>query len=487
MATEVVAISELASVIPGARAVGEAAVSSVTHDSRTVQAGSLFVAIRGMESDGHDFAHSAVAGGAVAIAVDHQLELEIAQLVVTDTRAALAPLAATVYRHPSDEIDVLGVTGTNGKTTITHMLASIADEAGIDAGVVGTVGASVGGRSWPMTHTTPEASDLQALLRLMVDDGIDLAALEVSSHALDLHRVDDISFSAVAFTNLSQDHLDYHGTMETYYATKAALFTSSRAEVGIVNIDDPAGRRLVGDTDLRVSTVSVRGADADIAAEVVAADLTGSTVLLRTSGWEGEFRLPLSGLFNISNAAIAAAMALEVGIEQGAVTAGLSSIGTIPGRSERIEAGQPFGVVVDYAHTPDAVRNIVVSTQDIADGRVIVVVGAGGDRDQAKRPLMGAATSAADMVVVTSDNPRSEDPDTIVAQVAEGTGREVERRVDRREAIRLAVGFAEPGDAVLILGRGHETGQRIGDETLPFDDREVAREELAALGFGGSA
>jgi len=487
-----VSLSELATAIPGASVSGDAEIHSITHDSRDARPGSLFVAIRGMEVDGHDYARAAIAAGTSALAVEHPMALDIPQIVVTDTRAALAQLAAVVYRHPSREIDVVGVTGTNGKTTVTHILESVATTAGIPAGIVGTVGAHIGDRSIAVARTTPEASDLQALLRQMADEGIRLAALEISSHAMELHRVDAVAFRAVAFTNLSQDHLDFHGTMDRYYQAKADLFAPDRARAAIINIDDPAGRQLAASTSLRTITVTVQGRPADMTARIVAADLAGTDFDVLAPSWQRRMRIRIAGSFNVANALIAVALADELGIGADDIAAGVASLDAVPGRFELIDEGQDFGVVVDYAHTPDAIATIVDVARDLVPGRVIVVVGAAGDRDREKRPLMGRATAQADLAVITSDNPRSENPEALVDAVADGAevaGGSVVRCADRRAALREALEMAASGDIVLILGKGHEVGQETAGKIVPFDDREVARSHLSEIlaAKGGAA
>jgi len=478
--SEPVSLQRLAHITRG-HATGAADVRDVTHDSRAVAQGTLFVAIRGAVADGHRFVTEAIERGAAAVAVDHEIGAAVPELVVADTRQALAPLAAEVYGHPARALRVIGVTGTNGKTTVTHLLERIAVAAELSPGIVGTVGARSAGVSIDVARTTPEASDLQRILRRMVDDGVDLVGLEVSSHALALHRADAIEFDIVAFTNLSQDHLDFHGDMERYFAAKAELFAGDRARVAVIEIDDPFGRRLAEQTPLLVTTVSVDG-PADVTARITDADTGGSTFTIESPLWTRTIRLPMPGRFNVANAAVAAAIAMHAGIAHDAIAAGLAAGPGIPGRLQPVVAGQPFAVFVDYAHTPDAVAAAIESVRALVPGRITCVVGAAGDRDRAKRPLMGAAAAAADAVVLTSDNPRSEDPNTILSEVLAGAGSAaaLDVIVDRRAAIASAISRAAPGDAVLILGKGHETGQEAAGVVTPFDDVVIAREALAA-------
>jgi len=477
-------ISTLADRVPGETTVvgPDASVSDVTHDSRLVKPGDLFVAVRGFESDGHLFVDEAVAAGAAAVAVDDSVDGPYSQLVVEDTRSALGLLAAAVHGDPSQRIAVVGVTGTNGKTTVTHLVESIVTAAGMTPGVVGTVGARVAGEHVTLPRTTPEASDLQRLLREMVDAEVDVVALEVSSHALALHRVNGTRFRIAAFTNLMQDHLDFHGDMGSYLSAKRLLFEPGLAERAVVAVDDEAGRSIATGLSIPVTTVAVEG-EADMTPRDVALTMGGSTFTVETPQGEVNARLPIPGLFNIQNALVAVAIGTALGIPDEAISAGLAAVGTIPGRFEPVDSGQPFGVVVDYAHTPDAIAAVIASARLLVTGSVIAVVGAGGDRDREKRPAMGAAASAADVLVVTSDNPRSEDPGAIIDEVVSGVPEDfgVTTDPDRRNAIRTALSRAGDRDLVLILGKGHEQGQEIAGRVLPFDDRLVVAEELELL------
>lgn len=482
-----VSLSELGAQLDG-KVVGDAAVvvEDVTHDSRRAGPGVLFVAVRGFRADGHAFAAKAAEAGSPALCVEREVATGVTQLVVADTRRALPLLATAVHGHPSRSLHLVGVTGTNGKTTVVHLIEAIASGAGKRTGIVGTVGARIGDRAVPASRTTPEASDLQRLLAQMVAEGVDLAALEVSSHALSLHRVDGTWFEVAAFTNLSRDHLDFHGDLAHYYAAKASLFKPDRVGHAVIWIDDAHGARLAAGVTVPVTSV---GWDehADIHAADAELGLDGSRFTLVVPGGRIPVELPMAGGFNLGNALIAAGCAVRMGFSPHEVAAGLAGAPVVPGRFERVDAGQPFGVVVDYAHTPEGIEAVVAAARALTAGRVILVVGAGGDRDRSKRPLMGEAASRADQVIVTSDNPRSEDPAAIMSQVAAGLSEsttQLTTEIDRRRAIRAAVRSASPGDMVLILGKGHEVGQEFADRTVAFDDREVAREELRAARVG---
>jgi len=465
-------------------------VSSLTHDSRRVGPGSCFACVPGASTDGHLYAPAAVDAGAVALLVERPLELGVAEAKVVSVRQVLGPAAARLHGFPSRSMRCVGVTGTNGKTTTTYLLEGIASAAGERVGIVGTTGARVDGAPIALDHTTPEATELQSLLAAMRDSGVTTVAMEVSSHALEQHRVDGTWFAAVAFTNLSHDHLDYHGSLDAYFEAKAKLFELERSEFAAINIDDPHGRVLVDrsrDAGLATMTFALDDPSADLVAEDVAIGATGTRFLLRDTrdGMTGRVHLELLGRANVSNALAAAALALASGLAFEAVVAGLSSGVVVPGRLERIDAGQQFTVLVDYAHTPDALAAALDAARAVAGtARVIVAFGCGGDRDRAKRPLMGqVAARGADVVVLTSDNPRSEAPDAIAADVLEGL-RDGPARVlvelDRRVAIGAAFGEAATGDVVVLAGKGHETAQTGGGVTVAFDDRLVAREELGA-------
>ena len=448
-------------------------IRDVTHNSKLAGRGDLFVAIRGANRDGHDFISGVKASAAC---VEALADVALPQIVVADTRKALSLLAAEVHGHPSHHLDVVGVTGTNGKTTVTHMLASVIEAGGRQPGVVGTVGARIGDESVEMERTSPEASDFQRLLAKMVGKKVDVAAVEVSSHALAFGRMGATEFRVVAFTNLSQDHLDFHGTMEEYFAAKASLFTDGNGKA-VICTDQVWGERLVELTDRPVTTTGRQG---DVRAKNLVDGLAVSQFTLATPQGSIPVDMPLGGSFNVSNALVAAGCAQALGLPLDVIGAGLAAMPPIPGRMELVDAGQEFGIVVDYAHTPNGIKEVLATVRPLVTGRTLVVVGAGGDRDKEKRRAMGRAASQADVGFITSYNPRSEDPAEIVAQVAAGAGGRAELVLepDRRTAIELAIAAAEAGDVVLILGKGHELGQEIAGEVLPFDDRVVAREAV---------
>ncbi len=464
---------------------GEVRIRDVTHDSRQAAPGFLFAAVRGFQTDGHDYAAEAVAGGASALLVEEFAPVDKPQIKVADVRRALAPAAAAVHGHPSRRMRLIGVTGTNGKTTVAFMLQSVAAAAGVPFGRLGTLGAWWGGRAVPHSRTTPEAPDLQRLLAEMADEGVRMAAMEATSHALALHRVEEVSLAAAAFTNLSQDHLDFHSGMEDYFQTKRRLF-DERARQKVIWVEDEYGARLAGSVAPPVTAVGWSPSH-----EVSGRALSEERLEITIAG-EGRcsVRLNLGGRHNMANALLAAGCAHRTGVDFDDIARGLSSMPPIPGRMQPVERGQPFRVLVDYAHTPDAVRAAVDAARRMGEGRVIAVAGAAGDRDRAKRPLLGRAAAGADVAVITSDNPRSEDPATVVEEVAAGARREgavVMRVVDRAQAIGAALEEARSGDVVLILGKGHETGQDFGERVVPFDDREAAARHLEArYGDSGS-
>lgn len=442
-------------------------VTRITHDSREIAPGSVFCAVRGTRFDGHDFALDAVRRGAVALVVEQRIPaVEVPQIVVGDVRTAMGRLAAAFWGDPSHHLEVVGVTGTNGKTTTTHLLAEILRASGRPTEVIGTLS---GG------FTTPEAPELQSTLAGMRERGTRAVAMEVSSHSLVMERVTGTRFAAAVFTNLSRDHLDLHGDMESYFQAKARLFDPSFTDLAVVNADDPYGRRLVDESRVRTHPFS-------------RADLVD--VHVSTSEhhyvWHGHsVRCPLGGAVNVMNSLAAATVADALDVDVATISAALADVAPVPGRMERIDGGQDFTVFVDYAHTPDGLSAVLRSLRDSnLDGRILVVFGCGGDRDKAKRPMMGeVAVGLADEVVVTSDNPRSEDPQAIIASIVAGVPDHLRHRLvgvitDRRAAIEAAIGRARPGDVVLIAGKGHETTQTVGTNVLPFDDRDVARELL---------
>ncbi len=479
-------IDQLSAAVEGSRILGDGsvAVTGLAYDSRKAGPGTLFFCVPGERADGHDFAAPVVAAGAAALVVEHELEVKVPQLLVADVRAAMAPLAARFHGDPTAELRVVGVTGTNGKTTTAFLIREILEAAGIRCGLLGTVKQVVGGAEEAVERTTPEAIDLQATFRRMLEAGDRACAMEVSSHAMALHRADAIHFEVALFTNLTQDHLDFHVDMEDYFLAKRKLF---EAEPGarIVNVDDPYGRRLA--EEFECVTFSAEGAAADYSARDVSFDAGGAGFTVADLA----IRTGMPGHFNVANALGAFAVARAMGVEAETAAAGLAGAARVPGRFEPIDEGQGFAVLVDYAHTPDSLENVLRAARRLTAGRLISVFGAGGDRDRDKRPKMGwAGAELSDLAIVTSDNPRSEDPGAIVAEVGAGAAAavgsaagEVEIEVDRRTAIALALASAGPGDTVVIAGKGHEQGQEFeGGRKVPFDDREVAREELRKLG-----
>jgi UDP-N-acetylmuramoyl-L-alanyl-D-glutamate--2,6-diaminopimelate ligase len=490
MGAREVTVAEIAASLDGVLAVShpETIVTSVTHDSRKVAAGTMFIAVSGMATDGHEYVSRAVQSGAVAVLVERPIDIEdIAQIVVPDTRQAMPWAARTMFGAPDSALEVVGITGTNGKTTVAHMCESIWQAHGWRSGLIGTLGAHIDGVPVPLKRTTPEATDLQALLGAMRDAGVKAVAMEVSSHALDLHRADAITFSIAAFTNLSQDHLDYHGDMESYFAVKASLFEPERALRSVINIDDSFGRRLSADCALPTMTVGTTPG-ADVSVHAIVSTPRGTTFRLRHRGKDMEVEIPFIGAFNVSNAAVACAIAITQGIDNASIAAGLADVPTIRGRMELVDHDGDFTVIVDYAHTPDAISEVLQAAKVAADGRVIAVIGAAGDRDTDKRSLMGAAAVRfADLTVITSDNPRTEDPGEIAAEVRRGAdavpGSISQVVLDRADAITRAIGEASTGDIVLILGKGHEAGIEVNGMITPFDDRAKALASLAARGL----
>jgi UDP-N-acetylmuramoyl-L-alanyl-D-glutamate--2,6-diaminopimelate ligase len=452
------------------------AVRGLAYDNRLVTPGTLFFCVPGFTRDGHDFAPDAVARGAAALVVERPLGTPVPEVRVADVRAAMAPAAAAFHGDPTRTLRAVGITGTNGKTTTAFLVRGLLEAAGRPTGLVGTITAVVGGEERPMVRTTPEAIDLQRMFAEMRDAGDEAVVMEVSSHALQLHRADAIHWAVAIFTNLTQDHLDFHPTMEDYFAAKRRLFESG-PEVAVINVDDPYGARLARDVPDAV-TIGIDSPDARLRATGVESDATGSSFTVDGVA----LRAPLPGRFNVLNVLGAVAAVRALGVDDATIAEALPHVARVPGRFEPVDEGQPFAVLVDYAHTPDSLDNVLRAARPLAAGRLIVVFGAGGDRDRAKRPLMGAvACERADVVIVTSDNPRSEEPEAIIAAILEGCGPGAEVEPDRRTAIERAVGMAGSGDVLVIAGKGHEQGQELaGGQKVPFDDVTVAREALRA-------
>ncbi len=470
--------------VGGATALPQAEVTSLAYDAGAVQPGGLFFCVPGFTRDGHDFAPQAIEHGAVALVVQRPLGLGVPEVLVPDVRAAMAPVAARLNGDPTATLAMAGITGTNGKTTTAFLLRSLLEAAGRRTGLLGTVEQVVGGAAEPAVRTTPEAIDLQALFARMLGAGDEACVMEVSSHALKLRRADAIHWAVAVFTNLTQDHLDFHPSMEEYFLAKRELFAAGPA-VRVANVDDPYGRRLAGEFAGTV-TVGIDSADAQLRATDVQTGLDGSAFAAGGRAW----RTTLPGRFNVLNAlcAIAAARALDA--DDDTLAAALPHAGRAPGRFEPVQEGQDFAVLVDYAHTPDSLENVLHAAHEIARGRVIAVFGCGGDRDRGKRPLMGEiAARLADTAIVTSDNPRSEDPQAIIGEVLAGVpgglAAKAEAIEDRRGAITAAIERAGAGDVVVIAGKGHEQGQEFAEgHTLPFDDVDVARDALRAVRAG---
>jgi UDP-N-acetylmuramoyl-L-alanyl-D-glutamate--2,6-diaminopimelate ligase len=438
-------------------------VRDLAYDARSVTPGAVFFCVPGAQADGHDFGAEAVEHGAVALVVERPLDLAVPQIVVPDARAAMAIAADEFFERPTEQLEVVGVTGTSGKTTTTFLLFAMLAAAGRRPGLLGTVEARIGGERRGVRRTTPEAIELQRLFREMLDIGDRSCAMEASSHASELHRLDRVRFAALVFTNLSQDHLDFHGDMESYFQAKRRLFLEGSPRAA-VNIADEYGRRLAD--ELPDALTFGFADDAEIGPQALA----GIDVKLR-------------GRFNVENALGALAAGRLLGIDDDAIARGIESVRGVPGRFESVVEGQPFAVIVDYAHKPGALENVLRAARELAGGgRLICVVGAGGDRDRGKRPLMGRlASELADTTIVTSDNPRSEDPQSIIDEIVAGVAGDVDVEPDRAAAIARAIELAREGDVVLIAGKGAEQGQELADRTIPFDDREAARDALRTL------
>ncbi len=490
-----VRLSDLFSTLPQSRISGPAdiPIGDLCYRSDQVAPDSLFFCVPGFVRDGHDFAADAVARGAAALCVERLLELPVPQVVVPSVRRAMGPVASVFHGHPSAHLLTAGITGTNGKTTSAFLVAHLLDRAGARAGLMGTIERRVGGVSTSAARTTPEALDIQRDLAAMVEAGDKAVVMEVSSHALDLGRVLGVRFGAIAFTNLTQDHLDYHQTLDAYFEAKRLLFTdpvyTGDTAVAVINLDDAYGRRLAAEYPserlLTFSTDAAATTAADLVMRDYVIDAAGTHGVLLTSKWgEHEVMSPLVGGFNVANALTALGIGLGLGLDLRSMLNDLRAFSGVPGRMERVDAGQPFAVLVDYAHTPDSVRNVLVTARALTSGRLLAVLGCGGDRDRSKRPQMGRQAEAlADRVFVTSDNPRSEDPEAIIAEILAGMD-EPSRAVvdaDRRASMKAALADAHPGDVVLILGKGHESGQEFADHKIPFDDRQVARQVLEEL------
>jgi UDP-N-acetylmuramoyl-L-alanyl-D-glutamate--2,6-diaminopimelate ligase len=489
-------LSELAALLPEAerRSTVDPVIRGITHDSRRVKPGDLFLCVPGQKADGHAFLAKAAESGAVAAVVEHTegLDLDLPLLVVPSTRAVMGPLSAAIHGYPSRAFTLVGITGTNGKTTTSLLVEALFRAAGCGTGVIGTLGARIGDRELPGDRTTPEAPDLQALFAEMAAADVRAVAMEVSSHALALDRTLGAEFDIGVFTNLTQDHLDFHATLDRYFDAKARLFTdypsqSAKPFAAVLNLDDPYGQQLRNLSRGRIITYGI-DREATLAATEVRATPGGVAFRLTHEGApSASIQLRLGGRFNVSNALAALGVAHAAGLDGERALAALAAVPGIPGRFEAVDAGQEFAVIVDYAHSPDGLLNVLNAARALEPARLIVVFGCGGDRDRGKRPLMGRlAAELADQVVVTSDNPRSEEPGAIIREIMAGIETVRQRRAqvvelpDRRAAIAHAIRMARPDDLVLIAGKGHENYQIFADRTIHFDDREVAREVLGA-------
>lgn len=481
--------SELTNHLTGARVAnkGDAEITGITYDSREVQPGWLFVAMQGGSFDGHRFIGAAVEAGAAAVIAEREVDgISAPCVVVPDGRTAMGQISAPFFGYPSRKMKLIGVTGTSGKTTVTHLIQSIFNASGLPVGLIGTLGARIGDELLETKHTTPESVDLQRTLAYMADRGVKVVAIEASSHGLYQGRTLGCEFDCGVFTNIARDHLDFHGTVEAYLDAKLMLFRdypamSAKRFIGVVNADDPAAGQVMD-----------CAGDAITFAVENAADITASNIVVTDRSvrfdmaYHGEavpVGLEIGGFFNVYNALAAAAAALGLGLDVDTVVRGLAAAHRVPGRFESVDSGQDFGVIVDYAHTPDELENVLRTAKSLSSKRLIAMFGCGGDRDRGKRPIMGRiGAELADVVVVTSDNPRTEDPEAIIAQVLEGISEADRSRVtvrpDRREGIREAIAQARTGDVVVIAGKGHEDYQIFADRTIHFDDREVAREVL---------
>jgi UDP-N-acetylmuramoyl-L-alanyl-D-glutamate--2,6-diaminopimelate ligase len=485
--------------VPGAKVHGaDRAISGIVYDSRNVRQGDLFAALRGAAFDGHAFVNEAQQRGAAGLLVERSLPTTLPQIEVVDSRAALAALAAAFFDHPSREIGAIGITGTDGKTTTSYLTDHILRSAGLLTGMIGTVAIRVGAHEvlHASRQTTPESSDIQRYLREMADAAVDWAILEATSHGLAMHRLDEVRFRIGAVTNITHEHLDYHGSFEAYRRAKALLLERVACEAGVVvvNGDDPGAKSVLPFAQgARILRFSMTDADAELRAREIRASAAGSRFVLDAgSRGQAEIDLPLIGGFNIANALCAAGIALAAGVEMELIAAALGTAPAVPGRMARVQCGQPFSVVVDYAHTPDSLEKVLTLLRQLhAGGRLIVVFGSAGERDREKRPLQGAvAARLADVSVITSEDPRFEDADAIIAQIAAGAraagavdGRSLFCRTERHDAIRYAVGLARAGDCVLLAGKGHEGSIIWGRKKRPWNEAAVAKDALAEVGY----
>lgn len=492
-------VRQLAAAIPDARIHGDpdVVVTGITYDSRIVQPRDLFAALPGSDFDGHRYIDKAIAQGAVAVLAEHEVDCAAPVIVVDDSRAALAPLSAAFYGHPDQHLTMIGLTGTDGKTTTSYLVRHILQQAGLQTGLIGTIGISIGdGTEYHLPHqTTPESNLVQRYLREMVDRKTEVAILEATSHGLHMHRLDGTRFTIAGVTNITREHLEYHKTIEQYRLAKAILIRRVAAAGGVVvlNADDEGARSMAEfAAGASIRWYSTLGASADIVARNVVVGSNGSSFNLAVDGAEWQVSLPMLGEFNVANALCAIGVSLAAGVDPDVILGALRSASGVPGRMNRVSAGQPFNVVVDYAHTPESLKKILQLLRDLHRGhRVVVVSGSAGERDPGKRTMQGAVTATfADISIITSEDPRNEDADAIIREIAGGAreaggvdGVSLHEITDRREAIRLALSLAEPGDCVLLAGKGHETSMIWGFEHRPWNEAGIALEELAGLGY----
>lgn len=481
-------ITKLAAVVPGpVRLVGyeRDEISSLCTDSRKVRPGALFFCIPGLRSDAHQFAPQAVEAGAAALVVDHELPVKCPQIIVPDVRSALARMAAAFYGNPARNLRLVGITGTKGKTTTSFLVKSILEKAGHKTGLIGTVCSMIGEEKIPSNLTTPDPVDFQRLLRQMADAGMEYVVMEVSAHAMALHKLEGMCFEVCSFTNLSQDHFDFFGNMENYLAAKMKLFEPQRCKVAVYNADDERVNYAMSQVKIPRVDYGIRVSSDIYAKNIEVGERGCSFQIVFNKRFKLEISLKLSGIFNVYNAMTAAVMCDTLGISPEAIKAGLEDVKGVPGRIELLETETPYRVILDYAHSPDSLENILTTIRGTARARVIAVFGCGGDRDHEKRPIMGEiAGRLADYVVLTSDNPRSEDPYAILNEIEDGikpTGCPYTVIENRREAIKYAMTHAQPSDVVVLAGKGHETYQEIKGVKHPFDEKVVVRELLEEI------
>lgn len=490
-------LKELITLLPEAAVRGKSdiLISDIAHDSRQVKAGTLFVCLPGVKVDGHDFIQQAREHGAVAVLVQKDIDIEgLTVIKVPDTRIAMQLIVPDFFDYPGKKLRMIGVTGTNGKTTTTYIIRSILKKAGFKVGVVGTIQIMIGEKILPIKNTTPDVIDLQATLAKMVESGMDYVVMEVSSHALALGRVAGCEFDVGVFTNMTRDHLDFHGTFENYLEAKVKLFEMlgrsdavKQGKTAVVNADDPVAGAILKKAKCKQLTYGIEN-PAQLKAEDIDIQPAGANFTIVTSEEKIPLELNITGNFNIYNTLAAVGAALAENIDYKVIKDALQEFKSVPGRFELVDAGQPFSVIVDYAHTPDGLENILKTARQFAKRRIIAVFGCGGDRDRTKRPIMGKlAAEYADIVIATSDNPRTEDPETILQEIEVGikegltSGKVYKKIADRRQAIHTAVELAEREDIVIIAGKGHETYQILKDKTIDFDDRKVAREAIREM------